>query len=317
MKIMKVMISIVVIMASFFFVSTAALAVETPIDSDLVSPESGSSYPQIEAYDEEKIIDDKNVLPEKAADGDIEGEELSPLSDGKFAKITDLYQHWEMNGYPDYVGFVFSTDGTGSNLTVLLVGDVDVAEKQIRGMLLSDAGLSFGRAEYSYNELIAVADEIADDNLAAGGKFYHVGIGWTEVNGEVSGFGPSGKEPRIIVGVDESVAAEQTEKLKQTYGDMVVIEVSDEPVLDVDRVPDESGLPWLLIPALAIVIGGLLFLLYRRQSSPAMQTNTGSVVTGSSNVSRKQVIEAVKDSEVEPSEDVLKSILHKIDEDND
>jgi hypothetical protein len=48
-----------------------------------------------------------------------------------------------------------------------------------------------------------------------------------------------------------------------------------------------------------------------------MQTNTGSVVTGSSSVSRKQVIEAVKDSEVEPSEEVLKSILHKLDEDKD
>ncbi len=172
--------------------------------------------------------------------------------------------------------------------------------------MLSEAGLSFGRAEYSYNELLAVSNEIS-----AGGQFYHVGIGW-----EVSGFGPSGKEPRIIVGVDESIAAEQTEKLKQAYGDMVVVQVSDEPVLDAEQISKKPSLLWLL-PALTIVLVGLLFLLYRRQSSLAMQTNTGSVVTGSSSVSRKQVIEAVKDSEVEPSEEVLKSILHKLDEDKD
>lgn len=308
MKIMKVMISIVVILASFLFVSTGVLAVETLNDSILIVEEP-STDAQIEAYDEEEIIDDENILQEKAADGDIEGEEPRPLSDGKFEHITDLYLHWEMNGYPDYVGFVFSTDGTGNNLTVLLVDET--AEEQIRSSLLSEAGLSFGRAEYSYNELLAVSNEIS-----AGGQFYHVGIGWTEVNGEVSGFGPSGKEPRIIVGVDESIAAEQTEKLKQAYGDMVVVQVSDEPVLDAEQISKKPSLLWLL-PALTIVLVGLLFLLYRRQSSLAMQTNTGSVVTGSSSVSRKQVIEAVKDSEVEPSEEVLKSILHKIDEEKD
>ena len=81
MKIMKVMISIVVILASFLFVSTGVLAVETLNDSILIVEEP-STDAQIEAYDEEEIIDDENILQEKAADGDIEGEDSVGFCEG-------------------------------------------------------------------------------------------------------------------------------------------------------------------------------------------------------------------------------------------
>ena len=71
---------------------------------------------------------------------------LSPDSD-KYKNIVALYEHWETNGYPDNVGFVFSTDGSTNNLTVLLVGDDGTAENQIRSMLINDAGLFLWQCE--------------------------------------------------------------------------------------------------------------------------------------------------------------------------
>ena len=94
-----------------------------------------------------------------------------------YENIVALYEHWETNGYPDYVGFVYSTDGSENNLTVLLVGDDGTLENQIRSMLISDSGVSFGSAKYSYNELLAIADEISSDYLEKNKHFYGLGVG--------------------------------------------------------------------------------------------------------------------------------------------
>ncbi|HHT25247.1 MAG TPA: hypothetical protein GXZ76_07015 [Clostridiaceae bacterium] len=241
----------------------------------------------------------------------------SSLNHVTYENIVALYEHWETNGYPDYVGFVYSTDGSSNNLTVLLVEDDGTAENKIRSMLISDAGLSFGSAKYSYNELLAIADEISSEYLEKNNLFYGLGVGWGGAGDGAPGFGNSGKEPRVVVGVDKSILTEYTKKFEKLYGDRVVVFESEafvrEDLRDVTK-DKNTGLSWLLIPMMLLVVAGIILFSIRTRLIPAMQTTKGTIITQSVPVSRKETIAAIKNSEVEPSDKVFNSILRRISE---
>ena len=240
----------------------------------------------------------------------------SSLNHVTYENIVALYEHWETNGYPDYVGFVYSTDGSSNNLTVLLVEDDGTAENQIRSMLINDSGLSFGSAKYSYNELMTIANEISSEYFENNKLFYGLSVGWGGVG--APGFGDSGREARVVVEVDRSIFAEYTKLFKELYGDKVVV-FESEAFADEDQSniaeDKNTGLLWLLIPMVLLVGAGIIFVI-RTKLVPALQTTTGSVVTKTVPVSRKQTIEAIKNSEVSPRAEVFDSILSKIEKED-
>ncbi|HHT25095.1 MAG TPA: hypothetical protein GXZ76_06235 [Clostridiaceae bacterium] len=240
----------------------------------------------------------------------------SSLNHDTYENIVALYEHWETNGYPDYVGFVYSTDGSTNNLTVLLVADDGTAEDQIRSMLISDSGLSFGSAKYSYNELMAISKEISSEYLENNKLFYGLGVGWGGVGDGEPGFGDSGREARVVVEVDSSIFAEYTKLFKELYGDKVVV-FDSEAFVDESDIAEakNTSLLWLLIPVMLLVGVGIIFAI-RTKLVPALQTATGSVVTKTAPISRKQTIEAVKNSEVSPRAEVFDSILSKIEKED-
>ena len=164
-----------------------------------------------------------------AAAGDGSEKEQSGI-DRQYYNMDELFQHWEDSGYPDYVGGVFSSDGSMNRLTVLLVEDDGSGENQIRASLANTYGLSFGTSKYSYNQLSAVNDEIVANYLISGSKVYGVGVGWASAEEEVNGFGKNGKEFRVVVTVDESVLTEYKEKFDLLYGDMVEVQAGSESV---------------------------------------------------------------------------------------
>lgn len=149
--------------------------------------------------------------------------------------------------------------------------------------------------------------------MGSDGKIYGVGVGWTSVDGVVTGFGESGKESRVVVSVDESVLTEYTDKFYELYGDMVVVEAGEAFVLQDDNVPDSNV--WLLplIVFIIMIAGASILLFNRTRLIPAMQTTKGTVVAQSAPVSRKETIAAVKNSEIAPSDKVFDSILRRID----
>lgn len=236
--------------------------------------------------------------------------ESSGSADGKYANIAQLYQYWERNGYPDYVGSVFSTDGSQSRLTVLLVDDDGTMEDQIRRSLIDDSDASFGMAQFSHNELEAVADEIVSNYLGKKDKVYGIGVGWTSVDGKTAGFGASGKESRVVVSVDKSVLEKYTNKFHALYGDMVVVEAG-HPAQIIATSANSELLPMLI--SLLVLVGAITLFFNRNRLIPAMQVVTGTVVAHSAHASRKQTIEAIKNSEIPPGDEVFNSILHRID----
>lgn len=134
---------------------------------------------------------------------------------------------WDTAGYPDDVAGIYYDEEAGC-LALLVVGEsaVKTYEKLLTG------AYTVGTAAYSMNEMLAAQAEIGPEMTGEDSKIYATGVGWTNIDGQVTGFGASGKEFRLVVSVDKSVLAQYTEAFHQRYGDMVYVEVGEPVVLE-------------------------------------------------------------------------------------
>lgn len=145
-----------------------------------------------------------------------------------------LISDWKKNGYPDDVGAAFSTDGSMERFTILLTGDTAEREEEIRAMLSSDDGLTFGSAEYSINTLRGVRDEIL--STYSEDAIQDCTVGW----GTDGGFGESGNEYRVVVDAYGDSADAYASTFSEFYGDMVVVE-SNGKVISTTTAGDTAG----------------------------------------------------------------------------
>ena len=267
-----------------------------------------------------------------------------------------LFMLWEKTGYPDDIGGVYYDSESGM-MGFLLVRPTQERIDELRAMFDDEA--IFTPCEYSYNELKLAQDEI-NAIIGEGSGIYSTGIGWTSTDRRVHGFGESGKEFRLVVGVDDSVFDHYSEGFAALYGDRVVVETGG-PLMD-DSVGimsgggsgldggmtegGDSGMSGLITPIvpvdLSVALSGsafstagsdaqvygiwlwalkgaaalgtlLLVLRLRSRPVPAMQTANGGVVAGSASVSKKQAVDAVRNSGASPSEGLFDKISKKID----
>ena len=209
---------------------------------------------------------------------------LLSLTTGVFAAdglspLEEAYQLWEENQYPDDVGGVYYDRDTDS-LAILVVYPSDERKDELYALFGRD--LVITECRYSYNELLYVQNEITG-MMSQEQKIYSSGIGWTSKDGVVSGFGESGKEFRVVVGVDESEFARYSADFAEKYGDMVVVESSEQATAQADdgrnegndaayvngAVEGNSGGNnfWLFIAVGACLLGLIIFMLWRRKQS--------------------------------------------------
>lgn len=232
--------------------------------------------------------------------------------EGKMS-FQDMYNDWEMNGYPDYVGHVIYDD-TVDKYEIGLVNATEADKNEILSKIGNNDGVVLGTARYSYNELLKFQNQIIDDTNGVEG-IYGLAVGWTSVDGEVIGFGESGKEFRIILTVDENLYGEYVKKLQEDYGDMVHVETGEMAV----ELGDDSGLTqsntalYLTIFAVfSLAILGVFFI--NRGAVLVKQSASGDNITESRPLGREEVISAVKESGIKPKDSVYRSILDKIKE---
>ena len=269
--------------------------------------------------------------------------------------FSDAFKQWETSGYPDDIGGVYY-DSDAGKMGVLIVDPTPQRMDELWAMFLDRVVIT--PCEFSYNELRLVQEEI-DSIMGAGSGIYSSGVGWTSTDGNVHGFGESGKEFRLVVGVDESVFDHYSEGFSLLYGDRVIVHASgpaeywlDEsslsgdigvdtgmaeggvdagiisPIVPVDISVALSGSAffpaakdavednfWLWAVLGIGLVGTLLLLLMRLRSRsiPAMQTANGEIVTSGSFVGKKQVVDAVKNSAITPSDGLFARICEKID----
>jgi hypothetical protein len=76
----------------------------------------------------------------------------------------------------------------------------------------------------------------------------------------------------------------------------------------------KTSVNWLL-PTLMFVLCGMAAAVFfnRARLVPAFQTNSGNIVTGNAPASRKHTIDAIKSSAITPSDEVIASIMDKIE----
>ena len=206
---------------------------------------------------------------------------VSVLAAEIYADIDALYQHWSMTEMPEWVCSVTSTDGTMGRLTVMV--NSQTAAEQLAAMVEDESTMTVivSADAFTHAELMKVQEEIVDKymmNAAVTSPVVTVGVGWASIDGVVTGFGESGRESRVVVGVLEKYAEEYRETFRKQYGDMVYVEVSGEVVLTgsalgtaedavgaVEMKRATAPVLWLGGAALLLIVGAAAFLLLKRQ----------------------------------------------------
>ncbi|MBO4832369.1 MAG: hypothetical protein J5569_07920 [Oscillospiraceae bacterium] len=190
----------------------------------------------------------------------------APALAAQYQDANWMYADWELNGYPDDVGGVYSYDGDATHLCVLLVDRTPEREEEIRTSLEDSETLRFGDATHSYADVLAVRDEI-EASYAGSEQFGVVGIGVT-VNDAKSDF---------VVSVD--VTADRYEEtsalLSEKYGDAVKVICSEtaEQLADVSTGEDQAqtgskdnkGTIIYMVVYLGLFLAVCVFLFLRRK----------------------------------------------------
>lgn len=160
----------------------------------------------------------------------------------------ELFARWEQDGYPDDVTGVFYNTET-SCLAILLTDNTEARQKELRETLTDGETLTFFAGEYSHTALAERAAAITKD-MAENGLTGTVSIGW----GASSGYGPEGKDFRVVIKTDATEVAALTERYAE-YDSMVAVEENAEPVVpDTPAEPEKEGLSdWGIIGIAAIV----------------------------------------------------------------
>ena len=136
----------------------------------------------------------------------------------------ELFQQWEREGYPDYVGGRSSSEGTLNNFNVYLTENTAEKQQMLREQVPENVGLTFYPCKYSYNHLKQVMDEIEKkwkDGYGIVGWGYTIPkiIDENAVN-----------EPRISVRILQENYEETVTKLTEAFGDAVYTKVGNYSV---------------------------------------------------------------------------------------
>jgi|SRR5690625_2897768 len=264
---------------------------------------------------------------------DIESEEIElineevPVGDAfetdDFAVIEELNAEWEKNGYPDFVGHVYYDQ----DINKFKLGLVDMEDPEAEELIASLDDLDsieIETAAFAYNDLLEIQESISEDLAKSSNDeegINGVAVGWTTIDGKVSGFGDSGKEFRVIVTVDESVYDEYKEKFSSVYGEKVYVESGEFVTFADDMVREEiqpfsaqNNLLWIYLSLFVLVCAVIIFVFITYQKfTTVKQTPSGHLLSSSKTLSKGEVVTTVKKETVQPSDEVYEKIISKIE----
>ena len=151
---------------------------------------------------------------------------MVPVAAAEFETVTDLWTWLEAEEtMPDWYCGGSSTDGSMERMTIVV--NLPEAEAELRAMLTDSSDLTVIVSETAYcrKDLLWAQNEIVNAYMnGSNPPVAGVGIGWTTVDGEITGFGESGKEERVVVDVLEEYSSLISRELRALYGDMVYIQ---------------------------------------------------------------------------------------------
>ena len=313
----KVMIALVVLMCMSIPIAAYAQSEQSDIDAANEQAAADAAREQAETDASAAGVDDGVRAQQEA----MENENTKWLyADGLPGRgtIEAPGEYWERNGYPDNVSFACIVgdevleDGTA--ITYWEIGIVKTNEsskQEILDMLSPNCIITFRGCTYSHNQGEAVRNEILAMNDE---KIIDVVL--------------MGNSDGVLVIVQEDSVAYYTGILSAKFGDIVSVggdestpveaAASDGSAANGGMITDVTA-PVLvnhnwILPAMLVLLCGVAIALYARRARliPALQTNTGNVVTGNTPISRKQMIALIKSSAMTPPDDVFRAVMEKI-----
>jgi len=310
---------LVTILAAVSFISTAI-----PVYAQIEHPKTEiiDGVVQMPLYPvdgvEQDSINTRSESPVPTWDDIVEG--VSYPGNFDYERFLTIEQQWQESGYPDDIGGSY-VDYDAEKMGVFVVNPTPERIEELL-LLLGDETIITSCA-YSHNELMRVHEEISGLATTPDSKIYTVGLGWINMDGVFHGFGESGKESRVVVGVDESEYDRYTALFAEQYGDMVVVETTvggivpynDAYIGSLAETAGGKNRYWALPIILIVGLLGTFVIIQRQrtQRMSAMQTTIGDVVTVSAAATRKETIAAIKNSAVTPSDKAYNTIMERVD----
>lgn len=219
----------------------------------------------------------------------------------------ELVAQWAETRYPDDVGNIYTDQG---KLVIGLVDGSEARQEELRAMVSDPGSLAFDEAAYPYNDLLAVKEEISRE-LSSDEGLYSVGVGWTSAEG--TGFGPSGKDSRVVVSAEAGKLAYYQTLYEERYGGMVVV-VEGEPIFAVAGLGTSPWIEqgWAAALLLLLAAGGALLLLACLRTVRARRRADGGTDAPHGPISRRAAEQAVRESAASPPEQVLERLLERM-----
>ena len=268
---------------------------------------------------QQNLSDEDLINAQREADYEARKEQILANNEPRFfdgelgrGAADDPHEYWETNGYPDYISFAYEA---GGEVTIRwwgigIVNADDSIKQEILNLLSPKCRVTFIDGTYSHsqreairNEILSMEDERILDVFLMRDETVWVIVSDDDVAHYTETF--SAKFDGIIeVRGYESMPSEA---MGGGNGSISIIQV--EPI-------SKNGISRnLIFPAILILLCGVAIAFYftRARLIPAMQTNTGNVITGNTRISRKQTITLIKASALTPSDDVYNSLMERID----
>lgn len=253
------------------------------------------------------------VLPAAAAE---------ELPDSIYATSSELFQVWASGGYPAYVCGVWTETGSMDQLTIAVTDDAagEAGKQEILRLIADDSSVKFETRTYSYRQLEAVRDALMS---YMGGENGIVSLGINEMENDVG----------VGIYADMAENAETQELvtiITKKFGDMVSIEwiegrimtslgIYTADMVDIEAVNDEIGADgispmWIGILSAIVLLFTLELVRLIRSRRAVVETASGACVTASDKVlSCREIENAIKNSEAEPSPDLEGRINAELD----
>jgi len=235
------------------------------------------------------------------------------LSDGETGSgtIDTPDKYWATNGYPDNISFAYEAGGemleNGTSVAYWEIGIVNADEaskNEILDLLSPNCLITFRDCTYSYKQREAAFNEIYTSRDAIVRDVQML------LNSEV-----------VFVEIADGYEKEYARKYVEQYGAFVVV---TNDIAAADDAIAAGGLDnggnnpfgfWFFPICLFLLVGMVTVIFFNRNRFiPVMQTNNGNVITGSTPISRKQTVSAIKNSAITPSNDVFNSIVKRVDD---
>ena len=239
---------------------------------------------------------------------------------GIYENAGALYEAWVSGDYvPDYITAVISTDGGTDNLTFGLVeGDAgECGRQEILDLVRNDASVTIMYQTYSRNELYRIQDEIVNEYFAQ------------DLGLIAAGVCEGANKIVLEVKTDYAENADTLQMIREVtelYGDKVSFRFTDSeivavvgtqttvtnPIMVMSDPKSPINLLGFSLILCSMMLAVLCCLEIRRRRLIAATGNGAVVIHESSHVSCREVEDAIRSTDVKPSEALQDRVMRSI-----